>query len=258
MTDNKPTKKLPILVTISHAATGVPEEVKDIVALSARDILSFSDLYTDQIYNNPKVHVVQGEVGRIFVDPNRAPDDISKEYEQAEEGVTVLTTWDGRKVYSETPSSEMVETLISKYHHTFHERIDELMPEIQFLIDGHSYLPVGPGLKKDSGKKRPDINIGNVNYSTCSREQTVFFREFFVSRGFSVKINFPYIGKYILGHHCHRRRIPSFLVPGVQIEINQALYVDEETLKPIPGKIEELQKLFDELIESFANKYLSK
>jgi len=173
----------------------------------------------------------------------------------AAEGVTVHTTWDGKKVYKEEPSQEQVDALIKKYHDPFHEKIDEIIPHVRFLIDGHSFLPVGPKLRGDSGNERPDINLGNVNYSSCTRKHTMFFRDFFSDHGYSVAINFPYAGKYILGHHCHRRRIPPFLVPGIQIEINQGLYIKENSFEPIEHKVEEFHELFATLVAEFTEKF---
>jgi N-formylglutamate deformylase len=247
--------KRPILVSIPHASFKVPPEIAGQTALTEHEILHYTDLCTDKIYNAPNVYTVTAEFSRVFVDVNRAPDDISKEYEQAEEGVQVLTTWDGRQVYSKKPSQAQAEELIKKYHDPYHQKIEECMANVQFLFDGHSYLPVGPKLKPDSGKPRPDVNLGNVNYSTCTREHTVFARDFFQARGFTVAINFPYAGKYILGHHCHRRRIPPFLVPGLQIELNQGLYIDQQTMEPIPGKVEELHAVFCELVDVFAERF---
>jgi len=245
----------PILVSIPHASNTIPEEVKDYIELSEDDLLGYTDLYTDQIFTIGDVHIVKCDVSRVVVDVNRAPDDISKEYEQAAEGVTVHTTWDGKNVYNKEPSQSLVDSLIKKYHDPYHEKIDENIPHARFMIDGHSFLPVGPKLKADKGKERPDVNLGNGNFTSCSREQTVFFREFFQDRGYSVEINFPYSGKYILGHHCHRRRIPPFLVPGIQIEINQGLYLKEGSFDAIPDRVEEFHELFEKLVEEFVERF---
>ncbi len=244
----------PILVSIPHSSSAVPEEVAPNIALSAEELLGYTDLYTDEIFDIDNVYKVQSNFSRVIVDPNRAPDDISKEYELAAEGVTVHTTWDGKSVYSVEPDQATVEALIKHYHDPYHEALEQHIPHVQFLIDCHSFLPFGPKLKKDSGKERPDINLGNMNFSSCTREHTVFFRDFFEDRKFKVAINFPYTGKYILGHHCHRRRIPPFLVPGIQIEINQGLYVMKDDSK-IPEKVSEFKSIFEELVDAFMVKF---
>ncbi len=246
---------LPIILSIPHASTRVPEELEGRVLLSERDLLSYSDLFTDRIFHMENARVVAADVARIFVDVNRAPDDISREYTMNEEGVIVHMTWDGKPIYTQEPTEEEIVLLLRKYHDRFHEEIDAHIPSARFLIDCHSFLPVGPPLKIDAGKPRPDICLGNSNYSTCTRQHTVFFRDFFERHGFTVSINFPYQGKYTLGRHCHRRRIPHFLVPGLQIELNQKLYADVQTLHPDDGKIADIHHLFCKAVSEFTTEF---
>lgn len=241
----------PIIISIPHASSRIPDEIASLVALTPKQLKQYTDLYTDQIFTIDRVYMVKADFSRVIVDVNRAPDDISKEYRDAEEGVTVHTTWDGKSVYTREPTEKHLEQLIAKYHAPYHEKIDNFIADAAFLVDCHSFLPIGPKLKADSGIPRPDINLGNMNYSSCSRTHTMFFRDFFQDRGYSVSINFPYTGKYILGHHCHRRRIPTFLVPGIQIEINQGLYVQPESLEPVPARVEEFHELFERLVDEF-------
>ncbi|MBM3231144.1 N-formylglutamate amidohydrolase [Candidatus Peregrinibacteria bacterium] len=248
----------PILLSIPHASPTVPEEVAEIVALSPKQLLGYTDLYTDKIFTISNVHIVKYGYSRVIVDVNRAPDDISKEYELSAEGVSVHTTWDGSSVYTVEPTQEVMDELIVKYHQPFHDALEEGIPKVQFLIDCHSFLPYGPKLRRDSGIQRPDINLGNANFSSCTREHTVFFRSFFEDHGYSVSINFPYSGKYILGHHCHRRRIPPFLVPGIQIEINQGLYTEEDTLKAIPARVDEFHGIMEKMVDAFCEKFCAK
>jgi N-formylglutamate deformylase len=241
----------PILLSIPHASSYVPELLREIVTLSPKNLLEYVDLYTDKIYHIHGYHRIKGEVCRVFLDVNRAPDDIAKEYAMGENGVVVHRTQDGIEIYHELPSDDIVTELIQKYHDPYHETIDGLMGELQFIFDCHSYLAVGPPMKKDAGIRRPDFNIGNLHFSTCSREHTLFVRDFFQEKGFSVGINVPYKGGYVLAHHCHRRRIHSFLVPGMQIEISQGLYIEEKTLAPRNEKIVEMNALIQEMVDAF-------
>ena len=245
----------PILVSIPHASNKIPEEVRESVQLSDEDLKQYVDLYSNKIYEVDNVYRIESDICRVIVDVNRAPDDIAKEYHSGQEGVVVHVTQDGKHVYKDLPSDEQAHLLIKKYHDPYHEKIDELMPSLQFLIDCHSYFPVGPKMKKDAGKIRPDFNIGNLRYSSCSRPYTTFARNFFQDRGFTVGINEPYQGGYVLAHHCHRRRTPSFLVPGLQIEISQGLYLNSDTLEPLEGKLEEMNTLFRKFIDKFAGKF---
>lgn len=248
---NPTTDLRPILLSIPHASNHMPEEVKGSVTLPDTLLDGYVDLYSDQIYHLKGYHILKGNVCRVFVDVNRAPDDIAKEYAEGEEGVVVHKTHDGASVYGEVPNEELMNTLIEKYHTPYHDAIDAIIPQLEFIFDCHSYLPVGPSMKRDAGKARPDFNIGNRRYSTSSREHMMFARDFFQKRGHTVGINVPYMGGYVLAHHCHRRRMPPFLVPGIQLEINQGLYVDTTTLAPLPGTIEKMNLLMQDMVDSF-------
>ncbi|MCH7620739.1 MAG: N-formylglutamate amidohydrolase, partial [Chloroflexi bacterium] len=72
--------------------------------LLEEDLLGYSDLYTERIFAIPDTYVVMANVSRVFVDVNRAPDDITQEYEQGEEGVVVHKTWDGKQIYKQEPT----------------------------------------------------------------------------------------------------------------------------------------------------------
>jgi N-formylglutamate amidohydrolase len=246
----------PIIISIPHASTKIPDALKDNVLLTGQDILANCDLYTDRVYSIANTYVVKCEVPRMLLDVNRAPDDISKEYEDGKDGVVLHTTWEGKHIYKKQPTEKEVNDLIKKYHDPFHEEIDSYIPAAQFLIDCHSYVPIGPPTKPDAGRERPDVNIGNMNYSTCTREHTLFFREFFERHGYSVAINFPYQGRYILGRHCHRRRIPHFLVPGIQIELNQKLYSDPITYAPNEDGIKSLNTIMQKVVEEFLGEFV--
>ena len=254
MSDEKQTPR-PILVSIPHASNSIPEEVENIVQLTEEEINQYVDLFSEKIYDVGGVYRVVADVCRVIVDVNRAPDDIAKEYHEGHDGVVVHVTQDGKPVYKELPSDELADLMIKKYHDTYHQKIDDAMPNLQFLFDCHTYYPIGPKMKKDAGKIRPDFNIGNLRYSSCSRDYTVFARDFFLDRGFTVGINEPYQCGYVLAHHCHRRRIHSFLVPGLQIEMSHGLYLDSKTFKPLPGRIEEMNKLFGKFIDAFSNRF---
>jgi len=247
----------PIIVSIPHSSREIPNELKSITLLDEEDLKRRSDFCTDRIYAIPNTFVVQAKVARIFVDVNRAPDDVSRDYKLATDGATVLRTWDGKHIYSEDPSQGKLDVLVDRYHDPYHAEIDSYIPNAQFLFDCHSYTPDRAASKGewDDKEKWPDFNIGNLHYSSCSREHTKFITGFFQKHGYTTGINQPFAGKYIIGHHCHRRRIPHFLVPGIQLELNEELFIDPETYEPLPGRIEEFRTLFTKLVDAYVDAF---
>ncbi|MDH3324174.1 MAG: N-formylglutamate amidohydrolase [Candidatus Peregrinibacteria bacterium] len=245
--------KLPILVSIPHASTFVPKEMADKMLITSRDIKDHADLFTDEIFDLNCTHKVKAGISRLVVDVNRAPDDIEIESQLCVDGVVVRVTPDGKQIYSTPPSVKGIAARIETYHFSLHDRIEEIVKKegIKFLIDGHSMWSYRPSALKGSKVNRADICLGNRSFTSCSREQTHFVKHFFEKRGYSVAVNDPYSGKYVLGFHCHRRNLP-----GIQVEINRSLFLNEKTLAPKKKKIEQLNLEMKELAYEIYEQFL--
>lgn len=243
--DQNKMKKKPILIAIPHPSTFVPAELRRLMNLTDKDLLRYSDSYADEIFEVPNAYCIKGKISRLVTDLNRAPDHIEMQYQLANDGVVVSVTEDEKQIYETPPTLEQIFERVKKYHDTFHADIEELSPKMKFLIDGHSLLSTAPATKKDAGKPRADIVLGNRHFTSCSREMSHFVHDFFADKGLSVTINDPYEGMYVLGYHCSRRGLP-----GIQIEINRKLYMNEKTLAPHKTKIREFNRMIRELVDA--------
>jgi len=239
-----PKTKYPILISIPHGSTFVPADLRRIMNLSDFEIKKQSDPYTDEIFDVPNAHVIKGRISRLVVDLNRAPDDIEMEHQLSNQGVVVSVDMDGKQIYKTPPSSEMINERVNKYREAFHQAIEELKPKAKFFIDGHSMRSVTPITKPDAGAKRPDICLGNRHFTTCSHAITRKILKFFQDKGFSVKVNDPFTGRYIIGYHCSRKGLP-----GIQIEINEKLFMNTKTYIPNKKKVQQLKNMMAELVE---------
>lgn len=243
MSSERPTRrKLPILISRPHASFFVPAHIRRTMTVSDHDIMDYADIYTDLIFDIPQAYTVTSEISRLVVDLNRAPDHIIAQAEMSYEGVVAAVTDHGKPIFRQCPDLKTIKSWIRKYHHPYHRKIKTYLPKVRFLIDGHSMHPFGPEQKPDAGKPRADIVIGNREYTTCSSDTTHFIKTFFESKGYSVKVNDPYMGKYVLGSYASRHQLP-----GVQIEVNKALYLDIKTFAVKPGTIERLNLEMNEL-----------
>ena len=237
-------EKHPILITIPHGSTFVPAELRRLMKLTDFQIRKQSDPYTDEIFDVPNANIVKGKISRLVVDLNRAPDDIEMEFQLSNRGVVVSVDLDGNPIYKVPPSMEAINERVQKYHDTFHEKIEELKPKMKFMIDGHSMRSVTPVAKPDSGRKRADITLGNRHFMTCSRVITRKVMKFFEDKGFEVKVNDPFTGRYVIGYHCSRKGLP-----GIQVEVNEKLFMNTKTYRPYKKKIRELRHIMAELVE---------
>jgi N-formylglutamate amidohydrolase len=241
------TNKYPILVSIPHGSIFVPKDLRKLMKLTDFQIKKQSDPFTDEIFDVPNAHIIKGRISRLVVDLNRAPDDIEMEHELSNKGVVVSVDIDGNQIYKTPPSLDVISDRVQKYHYAFHEKIDELKPQMRFMIDGHSMRSVTPATKPESGRKRADIVLGNRHYTTCSRTMTRNIMKFFEDRGFSVKVNDPFTGRFIIGYHCSRSGFP-----GIQIEVNERLFMNTKTYRPREKDVQALKHIMAELMEYIA------
>ena len=242
--------KLPFLISIPHASHFVPEELKPSLLITERDIRNHSDLYTDQIYDiGADAHIVKSRVSRLIVDHNRFfyplwTDNVGDD--------TIISkfTPTGEPVFSSHLNEFTIQKLLQTYHFPYHKQMHQIIRNhtIDFIIDGHSMWSVGPSALKDAGMPRKDIVLGNRNYKTCSREQTQFIRSYFENLGYWVAINNPYSGKKIMHLFCEDGD-----TPGIQIEVNRRLYMNENTLDPYPEKIEMINQQIRLLIKNMSD-----
>jgi len=238
----------PILISIPHASLEIPEQLKDYILISDFDIRTHSDLYSEEIYKVDNAHILEATSARVLCDPNRFLKEETME-NLYDDGVVSTLTPCGEFVFKNLPDKKAVEEMIENHYLSYHTKIEHIIAKkkIKFLIDAHSMWSLGPSHLQDSGISRPDINLGNRNHTTCTNEQTEFFTEFFMKQGYSVAINNPYHGRSIMKLHCSQKR-----TPGIQIEINRKLYLDEKTLEAYPEKIKKLNSQISSLVEEIS------
>jgi len=240
----KKRKKLPILISIPHASTFVPADLRRLMIFEDDfHIRKQSDLYTDEIFELPNVYTVKARISRLVVDVNRAPDDIEVEYKLYHDGVVVSVDEFGDQIYESPPAMDEIFARVEKYHDPFHAEIESLSEKVDFLIDGHSLWNIGPKTREDAGMERADIVLGNRDFTTCSRETTLKIAKFFEKKDLSVKVNDPYAGKYLIGYHCSRRGLP-----GIQIEVNRKLFMNEKNLKRKVRGIKRMRSIMKDLV----------
>ena len=243
--------RFPVLLSIPHGGTGVPEEIRDRVAISAKDQFEDSDAFTQEIYGfgNEVLAQVQSQVARVFVDMNRAEDDRPP---QNPDGVVKTQTCHEKTIY--LPSKELDDTwtqgLLDTYYFPYHQSITHTLAEhtgLQLALDCHTMEAVAPSIAPDPGQCRPLICLGNNHGKSCPQKITdrlaACFREGFGLEEKDVVLNRPFAGGYIT------RTYGEGPLPWVQVEMNRILYLSEpwfdaNTLTVEPQRLQELNQRF--------------
>jgi formiminoglutamase len=205
--------KLPILVSIPHAGTLTPDELKSLVRIAREDVVKDGDEQAADIYlplRNHVAHVVTTDIARAFVDVNRAPDDFRKD------GVIKThTCWDV-PIYKSAPDAEVVAKLLEHYYYPYHQRLRKLAltGEVRVGVDCHTMAVVGPPVAPDSGQTRPVACVGDAD-GTCDRDWTQeLAAQLAESLGGEVRVNNPFKGGYITRKHATK-------LPWLQLEVSR-------------------------------------
>ena len=249
-----------LVVGVPHAGVAVPYSVRKrlLPHVDEAFLRTQSDGWTDRIYDIPGARAVVYPWSRVVADPNRAEDQFT------EGGVLPTTDFDERPLYAQGREPTTHEHLLRvlEYHRPYHEQVAAAVadPRTRFYIDAHSMMQTAPLRSPDYGRARPDSVLGNRPSSKttefgpgdrlcCSEELSEFARqrlsywllEIHAPPGppgsepaGSVNLNDPFPGGYGVGSHTD----PDRGLQGLQVELNQRLWVTEENFVAIPGRIE--------------------
>ncbi|MGB0087596.1 MAG: N-formylglutamate amidohydrolase [Rhodomicrobiaceae bacterium] len=124
-----------------------------------------------------------------------------------------------------TSALERINRLYKPYHGTLSGILHDARDQFGYavLIDFHS-MPSYQGDRANAQKV--DFVLGDRFGTSCQREMVRVTERFLSGLGYRVALNKPYAGGYIT----ERYGLPSEGLHTLQIEVNRALYMDEETL----------------------------
>jgi N-formylglutamate deformylase len=236
--------KLPFVLSIPHCSARISPELSGAIALNDREVLEQVDIGTYEIFNGmPVADVLSAHWNRIVVDLNRGPERLDAK------GVVALTDYQGRSIYRQghEPDADQVKVRLHRYYHPYHARLLQALEEnpVSALIDCHSLNGVGPADAPDAGQDRADVILSNYGDEkgqpsgglaiTCPPEDMQTIADAFRQQGFSVSLNNPYRGGYIVNRYG-----PLLLAEGrfsIQVELNQNLYTPPGEMQPDPACI---------------------
>jgi N-formylglutamate amidohydrolase len=251
----------PVVVSVPHAGTLVPDEDAAVLAISGNALLRDADLHVDRLVDGVTRHgvvVVEALVSRYIVDINRAPDDVDREVcpevprpaRPSARGLCWRTTTDGGQVLRRPLRLDEVNSRRARIHAPYHQALETLLEErrqrfgFAVLLDMHSMPSTGRAGHTDSGARRADIVPGDVRGISCAPSLSALVGAHFNARGYTVRPNDPYMGGYITRQHGR----PGRGVHAIQVEVNRDLYMDEERFNWLDEKATPLRHAVLDLV----------
>ena len=239
--DRPARQTVPFLFASPHSGRSYPASLLENTRLDATTLRRSEDAFVDELFEGVVqlgAPLLAAQFPRAFLDVNRSSAELDAAMFDAPLGVPVDTpsprvtaglgvipriVRDGAEIYRGKLDTSEAQTRISQLYQPYHQALAALMQEtrarfgVAVLIDCHS-MP--------SALSVPDIVLGDRYGASAAPALTTRTEAALVREGFSVARNTPYAGGHTTVLHgrvaqgCH----------ALQIEVNRALYLDEEKI----------------------------
>ncbi len=246
---------LPLLISIPHAGTEMPIELRRRLTLAAQ-ALPDTDWHVDSLYEFARelgASVLIAHYSRYVVDLNRAPDSKPLYESIPTSSVCPTRTFGEEPIYlHEEPDSKEIAERINNYWRPYHDclqqELERLHAEhgIALLWDAHSVASEVPGLFEGV---LPEFNFGTRDDVSCPRAIAEPLLDLITRDGkYSAVLNGRFKGGYITEHYGRpeQRRL------AIQLELAQRVYMEESApTKWNDGSASEASKIIARMLERY-------
>lgn len=235
-----------VVFSSPHSGRDYPAQLIARSVLDARRLRSSEDAFVDALLApapEEGAALLAARLPRAWVDLNRAEDELDPALIEglprsprgprvmAGLGVIPRVVSGNRQIYAGKISRTEAEARLADVWRPWHMALAGLLGEARagfgraLLLDVHS-MP--SEATEQMGTRRPDIVLGDRFGASARSEVTAAVDAVFTGLGLRVARNNPFAGAYIT----QRYGRPAEGIDVVQIEINRALYLDEERVEP--------------------------
>ncbi len=249
--DEPDTLTCPLVFSSPHSGSVYPRRFLDSARLDAVALRRSEDAYVDHLFAGVRAlgaPLIRARFPRAYLDLNREPYELdprmfdgrlpgfvnSRSVRVAGGlGTIARVVGESQEIYAGRLDIDealaRIEYLYKPYHACLRMLLDRAYSAfgIAILVDCHS-MPSAPTVASGGKRIRTDFVVGD-RYGTSSDAAFVEAVEIAMRRGlYAVQRNKPYAGGFITEHY----GAPRSGVHAIQIEINRALYMDEQRLVP--------------------------
>jgi N-formylglutamate deformylase len=256
--DQSPT---PVLVEVPHSGLLIPDDVEPQLEATPSAVLRDSDIYVDRLYQRAPENgatLLVARVSRYVVDLNRGPDEVDvaavprhpKARHIPARGVVWRARTDGTPLLRAPLSEVQFQHRIDRYYAPYHETLREAAARLHrqhghvVILAAHSMPSAGRRQFGGRQLRRADIVPGTRGRSTADGRIIDLVDAHFRDAGLTVKHDQPYRGGWTTANYGAPKRGQH----AIQIELNRALYVDEETSEVKKDDFERLGRVLDGLV----------
>lgn len=215
--------------------------------LNALALRSSEDAFVDELFAAAPLHgapLLVAKAPRAFVDLNRAADELDPSVILGAKvsgvnpriaaglGVIPRVVSNSQVIRNGKMSLAEAKARVAEFHAPYHNRLSQLIKDhrarfgMAILVDCHSMPKEALDAAPMVDGQAPDIVLGDRFGASCDRWVADMAQDIFSEAGFKVARNAPFAGGYITKHYGH----PSRGVHALQVEINRAVYMDEDRI----------------------------
>ena len=264
-------QSVPLVVSSPHSGRDYPAWFIAAARLDPVSLRRSEDSFVDELFAAAPAcgaPLLRALFPRAFVDANREPYEldpgmfedplppyVNTRSPRARGGLGTIArvVANGSEIYRRklrfAEARQRIVTFYRPYHSALAELIGETRRRFGFaiLLDCHSMPSAGGANDGGRGAPRLDVVLGDRFGTSCHAGLTAAAGRVLQALGYTVGRNAPYAGGYTVQHYGR----PHAGVHALQIEINRALYVDEERIERGP-RLAAVAADMTELIEALA------
>lgn len=232
-----------------HSGAVYPADMMRQTVLSNHAVRSSEDAFVDQLFDCAPdfgARFIKADVPRAYVDLNRSPEELDPALIEGVRrqghnprvasglGVIPRVVANGRAIYDGKLRLSDAQERLNNYWHPYHEQLQQLLDDAReyhgqaVLIDCHSMPHEAVESVTRTGARRPDIVLGDRFGAAAGGAVVDRVEAAFKDQGFRVARNTPFAGAYIAQAYGR----PSRSQHAIQVELDRALYMDEQRIVP--------------------------
>jgi len=248
VTEPKDQRAIPLVFDSPHSGIQLPVDFS--CCATIEQLKTGWDAFVDELWEGAVHHgavLQKAHYSRMFIDLNRASDDIDpmllaspssecKPTLYSERGMGLIRRFalPGVALYDQAIEIDEIKIRVRDYYLPYHNALNNKLNILHerfgkvWHVDCHSMKSKGNTMNIDSGVSRPDVILGDNDGFACDPEFVQTIEDAFTKLGYKVVRNMPYKGGYLVTHYAK----PDVGRNSMQIEINRALYMNEQQFKP--------------------------
>ncbi|MGO1541124.1 MAG: N-formylglutamate deformylase [Luteimonas sp.] len=244
----------PLLVSVPHDGTAVPDDIASRLADSARGVPD-TDWHIARLYGFARelgASMIVPAYSRYVIDLNRSEDDVSLYPGQNTTGLCPVVGFSGEPVYREgqEPTPDEIAARVETYWRPYHDALRGELERIRaehgraVLWEGHSIRGELPFLFEG---RLPDMNLGTAVGASCSPALQERLEAVLAGQD---RYDHVVNGRFKGGHITRHYGDPANGIQAVQLETSQRVYMDEDSFEYLPYRAEAAQALIRRLLEA--------